>query len=272
MFSASAAAHTAARGCGSWQAAFAQGRRSAVWLKPAAIRNAAWSNIEPLHPSRTSFGTSEHTARGAWSDVQVLWACFFEKKGTESASKSLLLLLYVRRGSLSTSKTAPAARSSTRDCAGWPNTFLPEEKRGSFFFGGYLGRSLGSTSTARPSVQRRLRGERQNKEQALQGILSSSDNIKMGHHARPPAKSATPVERAVASAPCSPQRSEYAACEAAWRPAPSRALRETPRPYGGSAALSAPPTLSKRKLSWSSLFSDQAGRPSSSRRISGGCA
>jgi hypothetical protein len=60
--------------------------------------------------------------------------------------------------------------------------------------------------------------------------------------------------------------------EAARRPPPRPALRETSRPYGGSAALSAPPTLSKRKLSWSSLFSDQAGMPSSSRRMSGGCA
>ena len=58
LFSASAAAHTAARGCGSWHAAFAQGRRSAVWLKPAATRNAAWSNIESAcaRSSRTPLG------------------------------------------------------------------------------------------------------------------------------------------------------------------------------------------------------------------------
>ena len=195
----------------------------------------------------------------------------FLKKKEQKAFQNLSSYCFTLDEARSRRQKRPRPPDRARATVQAGRTHFCRKKRGDPFFCGLFGPKLGQHQGSTPERAAETSWGEAKKEQALQGILSSSDNIKMGHHARPPAKSATPVERAVASAPCSPQRSEYAACEAVWRPAPS-ALRETPRPYGGSAALSAPPTLSKRKLSWSSLFSDQAGRPSSSRRISGGCA
>ena len=134
LFSASAAAHTAARGCGSWQAAFAQGRRSAVWLKPAAIRNAAWSNIEPLHPRRVLPLGPRNTARGVLERRASCCGLAFLKKKEQKGFQNLSSYCFTLDEARSRRQKRPRPPDRARATVQAGRTHFCRKKRGDPFF------------------------------------------------------------------------------------------------------------------------------------------